>query len=159
MASESRPSQPFALFAAHIPGSEQDAPMAAAWGWSSLPLPDAEPTAYPAAVREALADVATTVLQVAPTTPPTNVGCEAVVLHRRGRTGGGHLSRPGRGSAFIHTREALQPCMHAQACMLPPAHPMVTLPSAPCEPREAQFAPACPPLGMQPLPRTPALCL
>ncbi|KAL4436940.1 hypothetical protein ABPG75_004079 [Micractinium tetrahymenae] len=87
VASESRPSQPFGLFAAHISESEQSAPTAAAWGWSALPLPDAELAAYPAAVREALADVAASVLQVAPTTPPTNVGCEAVVLHSRSAPG------------------------------------------------------------------------
>lgn len=82
VASESRPSRPFALFAAHLPASEAEAPTAAAWGWSSLPLPDAEPEGWPAAVREALHGIDVTTLQVAPTTPPTNLAFEAVVLHR-----------------------------------------------------------------------------
>lgn len=82
MASESRPSQPFTLYASHLPEAEQAAPTAAAWGWSALPLPDAQPESWPAAVRDALAGVQVTTLQVPGATPPTNVGFEAVVLHR-----------------------------------------------------------------------------
>lgn len=87
VASESRPSQPFALFASHIPESERAAPAAAAWGWSGLPLPDTEPASWPAAVREALQDVAATTLQVQATTEPKHVSCEAVVLHSHSATG------------------------------------------------------------------------
>jgi hypothetical protein len=82
VASESKPCQPFTLFAAHLPAADQASPTASAWGWSELPLPDAGATSYPPAVQERLQHVAATVLQVAPTTAPTNVGCEAVVLHR-----------------------------------------------------------------------------
>jgi hypothetical protein len=82
VASESKPSQPFTLFAAHLPATEQAAPTSSAWGWSELPLPDAGAGSYPPAVQERLQHVAATVLQVAPTTAPTNVGFEAVVLHR-----------------------------------------------------------------------------
>lgn len=63
VASESRPSQPFALYAAHLPERELSEPAAQAWGWTALPLPDAGADGWPAAVRAALADVAATVLQ------------------------------------------------------------------------------------------------
>lgn len=95
MASESRPCRPFALYAAHLPASEADAPTAAAWGWCSLPLPDAEPEGWPAAAQEALRGIEVTTLQVAPTTPPTNLTFEAVVLHRcAGLATGGHPCKP-----------------------------------------------------------------
>lgn len=64
LAAESKPSQPWALFAAHLPASEQAAPTAAAWGWSHLPLPDTELASCPAAVRERLPQLQATVLQV-----------------------------------------------------------------------------------------------
>lgn len=64
LAAESKPSQPWALFAAHLPASEQAAPTAAAWGWSHLPLPDAELGCYPTAVRERLPQLQATILQV-----------------------------------------------------------------------------------------------
>jgi acylaminoacyl-peptidase len=87
LAAESKPSQPWALFAAHLPASEQAAPTAAAWGWSHLPLPDADLATYPAAVRESLPQLQATILQVTPTTPPNNVTCEAVVLHSKAAPG------------------------------------------------------------------------
>ena len=80
--SESQPSRPFALFAAHLPEAEQATPAAAAWAWSALPLPGAEPEAWPAAAAAALAPLRATVLQVPGATPPESVGFEAVVLHR-----------------------------------------------------------------------------
>ncbi|EFN55568.1 hypothetical protein CHLNCDRAFT_134052 [Chlorella variabilis] len=88
VACESRPSQPFALFAAHLPAAEQAAPTAQAWGWSSLPLPDADAGSFPPAVRQQLQDVAVTVLQVAPPTPPTDVALETVVLHSSAQAAG-----------------------------------------------------------------------
>lgn len=63
LAAESKPSQPWALFAAHLPASEQAAPTAVAWGWSHLPLPDTELASYPAAVRESLPQLQATILQ------------------------------------------------------------------------------------------------
>lgn len=83
VAAETKPSQPFALFAAHLPGSEAAAPTAHAWGWSSLPLPDCGAGSEPPAVQRLLPHVAATILQVAPTLPPLDVGFEVVVLHRQ----------------------------------------------------------------------------
>ncbi|KAL4858184.1 Acylamino-acid-releasing enzyme 1 [Chlorella vulgaris] len=78
VAAETKPSQPFALFAAHLPGSEAAAPTAHAWGWSSLPLPDCGAGSEPPAVQRLLPHVAATILQVAPTLPPLDVGFEVV---------------------------------------------------------------------------------
>ena len=64
LASESRPSQPWALYAAHLPASEQVAPTAAAWGWSRVPVPGSDADSYPAAVRERLQQLEATILQV-----------------------------------------------------------------------------------------------
>eukprot|EP00887_Chlorella_sp_A99_P008103 scaffold12.g8103.t1 len=89
LAQESHPGQPFVLYATHVPAGGQAAADGGPWpwSWSRLELPGARLEDWPPAVRRVLPQLCATPLVVAPTTPPTNVGFEAVVLHQADREG------------------------------------------------------------------------
>lgn len=74
LALESTPSQPFVVYATHVPASQRDEPPGS-WSWSRLELPDADPAGWPQAVQDTLPQVATTILQVRQAPPPLLPPC------------------------------------------------------------------------------------